>query len=62
MFYYLWIIKIIYIDPPAAPLDRADGKGLSAVLLITALFTVLFVFSPMSSGRSSAGPMPPRNR
>jgi len=27
MFYYLWIIKIIYFDPPAEPLDRDGLKG-----------------------------------
>ncbi len=47
MFYYLWIIKIIYMDPPAPPLDRPAGAGLSAVLLVTALFTLLFVFVPV---------------
>ncbi len=47
MFYYLWIIKIIYIDPPAAPLDRPAGAGLSGVVLVTALFTLLFAFAPV---------------
>jgi NADH-quinone oxidoreductase subunit N len=42
MFYYLWIIKIIYIDPPAAPLDRPSGAGLTGVVLVTTLFTLLF--------------------
>jgi NADH-quinone oxidoreductase subunit N len=42
MFYYLWIIKIIYMDPPAAPLDRPAGAGLSGVVLVTMLFTLLF--------------------
>lgn len=47
MFYYLWIIKIVYFDPPAAPLDKPAGAGLSATLLLTALFTVLFTFAPI---------------
>jgi NADH-quinone oxidoreductase subunit N len=47
MFYYLWIIKIIYVDPPAAPLDRPAGAGLSGAVLVTASFTLLFTFAPM---------------
>ena len=47
MFYYLWIIKIIYFDPPAAPLDRPAGAGLNAALLVTGLFTLLFTFAPI---------------
>jgi len=45
MFYYLWIIKIMYVDHPAAPLDRPAGAGLSGTVLVTALFTLLFAFS-----------------
>jgi NADH-quinone oxidoreductase subunit N len=45
MFYYLWIIKIVYFDPPAQPLDRPAGIGLSGVVLVSALFTVLFTFT-----------------
>ena len=45
MFYYLWIIKIIYFDPPASPLDRPAGAGVSGVVLVTSLFTVLFAFT-----------------
>ena len=47
MFYYLWIIKIIYMDPPAAPLDRPAGAGVSGAVLVTALFTLLFTFAPL---------------
>jgi NADH-quinone oxidoreductase subunit N len=47
MFYYLWIIKILYVDPPAQPLDRPAGRGLSGAVLLTALFTLLFAFSPV---------------
>ena len=45
MFYYLWIIKIVYFDPPAQPLDRNAGASLNGVVLITALFTLLFTFA-----------------
>jgi NADH-quinone oxidoreductase subunit N len=51
MFYYLWIIKIIYMDPPARPLDRAgpglSGASLNGAVLVTALFTLLFAFAPI---------------
>jgi len=45
MFYYLWIIKIIYIDPPVAELDRPSGASLTGVVLITSLFILLFSLS-----------------
>jgi NADH:ubiquinone oxidoreductase subunit 2 (subunit N) len=47
MFYYLWIIKIMYTDPPAAPLDRPAGLGVNGAVLVTALFTLLFTFAPL---------------
>jgi NADH-quinone oxidoreductase subunit N len=47
MFYYLWIIKIIYMDPPAEPLDRPAGAGVSGTVLATAAFTLLFTFAPL---------------
>jgi NADH-quinone oxidoreductase subunit N len=45
MFYYLWIIKIVYFDPPAEPLDREAGAGVNGAAFIGALFTVLLVFA-----------------
>jgi NADH-quinone oxidoreductase subunit N len=45
MFYYLWIIKIVYFDPPTRPLDRNAGVSLNGVVLVTALFTLLFTFA-----------------
>jgi NADH-quinone oxidoreductase subunit N len=45
MFYYLWIIKIIYFDPPAEPLDREAGAGVNGAVAVGALFTVLLVFA-----------------
>ncbi|HLG89926.1 MAG TPA: NADH-quinone oxidoreductase subunit NuoN [Alphaproteobacteria bacterium] len=47
MFYYLWIIKVIYFDPPAAPLDKPAGAGLNAALTLTAAFTLLFTLAPI---------------
>lgn len=47
MFYYLWVIKIMYMDPPARPLDRTSGAGVQGTVLATALFTVLFTFAPL---------------
>ena len=47
MFYYLWIIKIMYVDQPAEPLDRASGPALSGAVLVAALFTLLFTFAPL---------------
>jgi NADH-quinone oxidoreductase subunit N len=44
-FYYLRIIKVMYVDQPGLPLDRPAGIGLSGVVLISALFTVLFTFT-----------------
>jgi len=46
MFYYLWIIKIVYFDQPAEPLDREAGYGVNGAVLVGALFTVLLVFAP----------------
>jgi NADH-quinone oxidoreductase subunit N len=47
MFYYLWIIKVIYFDPPAAPLDKPAGVGLNAALTLTTAFTLLFTLAPI---------------
>ena len=47
MFYYLWIIKIMYVDQPAEPLDRASGPALSGAVLVAALLTLLFTFAPL---------------
>ena len=48
MFYYLWIIKIIYFDPPSAPLDKPAGVGLSAALTLTAVLTLVFILAPVA--------------
>jgi NADH-quinone oxidoreductase subunit N len=45
MFYYLWIVKIVYFDPPAEPLDREAGASVNGAAFIGALFIVLLVFA-----------------
>jgi len=44
-FYYLRIVKIMYFDEPAAPFERMGGE-LKAVLGISGLFVIAFVFIP----------------
>jgi NADH-quinone oxidoreductase subunit N len=41
-FYYLRIVKIMYFDEATEPLDTTIGKGLAAVLSVTAVVTVVF--------------------
>lgn len=41
-FYYLRIVKVMYFDEAAEPLDAPMGKGIAAVLTVTAVITVLF--------------------
>ena len=45
-YYYLRIVKIIYFDEPAAPLDRDMGRGLGTILALSTAFSLLFVFWP----------------
>jgi len=42
-FYYLRIVKLMYVDAPGEPLERPVGKEIAAVLTVTALFTVTLV-------------------
>lgn len=44
--YYLRIIKLMYFDEPAAAIDPVPEFGLRAVLTISALAMLLFVFWP----------------
>ena len=45
-YYYLRIIMIMYVDPPALkPIDRPAGVAINGAMVITALFTVLFTFA-----------------
>lgn len=41
-FYYVRIVKVMYFDDAAEPLERPIGKGVGAVLAVTAVITVLF--------------------
>jgi NADH-quinone oxidoreductase subunit N len=41
-FYYLRIVKIMYFDEAAEPFDTPIGKGVAAVLVVTALITAVF--------------------
>ncbi len=45
-FYYLRVIKVMYIDESAAPLDPSRSWPLSAVVLAAAIVTTFFVLSP----------------
>jgi NADH-quinone oxidoreductase subunit N len=44
--YYLRLIKLMYFDEPGATLDPVPEFGLRAVLTVTALVMLLFVFWP----------------
>ena len=41
-FYYLRIVKLMYFDDAAEPFDAPIGKGVGAVLAVTAVITLLF--------------------
>jgi NADH-quinone oxidoreductase subunit N len=41
-FYYVRIVKVMYFDDATEPLERPIGKGVSVVLAVTAVVTVLF--------------------
>ncbi len=45
-YYYLRIVKVMYFDEPARPFDRDMGRGMGAILALSSLFTILFVFLP----------------
>jgi len=45
-YYYLRIVKVMYFDEPAKPFDLAMGPGMSTILALSSLFTILFVFLP----------------
>jgi NADH-quinone oxidoreductase subunit N len=45
-FYYLRIIKVMYVDEPATPLDASRSWSLSGVVLVTAVVTALLFVYP----------------
>jgi NADH-quinone oxidoreductase subunit N len=45
-YYYLRIVKVMYFDEPARPFDRDMGGGMGAILALSSLFSILFVFLP----------------
>ncbi len=55
-YYYVRIVKVMYFDEPAAPFDRFIGRELQAVLVVSALVTLLFflVLFPVASGADAA--------
>jgi NADH-quinone oxidoreductase subunit N len=42
-YYYLRIVKVMYFDEPAKPLDRDMGWSVGAIATIATAFTILFV-------------------
>ena len=45
-FYYLRIVKIMYFDEVAQPLDRQIGRDVSVVMLGTSVVVLLFFVYP----------------
>ena len=45
-FYYLRIVKVMYFDEPAEPLDTAMHPAVTGVTAVTALATLLFILWP----------------
>jgi NADH-quinone oxidoreductase subunit N len=45
-YYYLRIVKVIYFDEPAAPLDRPIGREFSIVVGVAAVFNLAFCLMP----------------
>lgn len=55
-YYYLRIVKIMYFDAPAEPFERQIGGGMTAILGVSALFTLLFFIwpAPLLAGADAA--------
>jgi NADH-quinone oxidoreductase subunit N len=45
-YYYLAVVKAMYLDEPAPAFDRGPGRALSAVVAISAAFSIVLVFVP----------------
>jgi NADH-quinone oxidoreductase subunit N len=55
-YYYLRIVKVMYFDEPAEPIDRAIGRELRLIMLGTSVLVALFFLfpQPVLSGAASA--------
>jgi NADH-quinone oxidoreductase subunit N len=55
-FYYLRIVKLMYFDEPAGVFDRPIGRGVQAVMIISAVVIMLFfiVPAPLVAGAGAA--------
>ena len=45
-YYYIRIIKIMYVDDPGEVFDRKVGSEIKVILMVTTLFVTLFVLGP----------------
>ncbi|WP_298370478.1 NADH-quinone oxidoreductase subunit NuoN [Azospirillum sp.] len=45
-FYYLRIVKIMYFDEPLVVVDKVEDDGMTGILVVTSLFTLLFFVAP----------------
>ena len=45
-FYYIRIIKIMYVDDPGEVFDRKVGNEIKVILMVTTLFVTLFILGP----------------
>jgi NADH-quinone oxidoreductase subunit N len=45
-YYYLRIIKVMYIDDPAEGFDRAMGREIRVILSVSTLFVAFFILDP----------------
>ncbi|AWK85788.1 NADH-quinone oxidoreductase subunit NuoN [Azospirillum thermophilum] len=55
-YYYLRIVKIMYFDEPTVTIDRVTDDGMTGVLVVTGLFTLLFfvIPAPILNGAATA--------
>ena len=55
-YYYIRIIKVMYFDDPVDELDRGISLEMKAILVVTGIFIVFFIFypAPLLTGAESA--------
>jgi NADH-quinone oxidoreductase subunit N len=53
-FYYLRIVKIMYFDEPLVVVDKVEDDGMTGILVVTSLFTLLFFVAPAPILNSAA--------